>query len=43
LTAPGFCGASALSTALPGVDPGNTLALGRCGYGPRQPFLVVSP
>ena len=43
LTAPGFCGAAALSTALAGVDPGNTHALGRCGYGPRQPLLVVSP
>jgi len=43
LTAPGFCGASALATALPGLDPGNSHALGRCGYGPRQPLLVVSP
>jgi phospholipase C len=43
LTAPGFCGASATTTALPGVDPGNAHALGRCGYGPRQPLLVVSP
>jgi phospholipase C len=43
LTAPGFCGASANTTALPGVDPGNAHALGRCGYGPRQPLIVVSP
>ena len=46
LTAPGFCSASATGaagTALPGVDPGNAHALGRCGYGPRQPLLVVSP
>src|SRR5258708_29190233 len=43
LTAPGFCGESATTTALPGVDPGNLHALGRCGYGPRQPLLVVSP
>jgi phospholipase C len=28
---------------LPGVDPTNAHALGRCGYGPRQPLLVVSP
>ena len=42
LTGAGFCGAAATSTALPGVDPGNTHALGRCGYGPRQPLLVVS-
>jgi len=41
LTGPGLCGNSA--TALPGVDPANTHALGRCGYGPRQPFLVISP
>ena len=25
------------------VDPANTHALGRCGYGMRQPFLVISP
>ena len=41
LTGPGFCGNP--STALPGVDPQNTHALGRCGYGPRQPLLVISP
>jgi len=31
------------ATALPGVSPANTHALGRCGYGARQPLLVVSP
>jgi phospholipase C len=41
LTGPGLCGNPA--TALPGVDAGNAHALGRCGYGPRQPFLVISP
>ena len=41
LTGPGMCGNP--STALPGVDPNNPHALGRCGYGPRQPFLVISP
>ena len=41
LTGPGACGTAA--TALPGVNPANTHALGRCGYGPRLPFLVVSP
>jgi phospholipase C len=41
LTAPGACGDG--STALPGVDPGNAHAQGRCGYGPRLPLLVVSP
>jgi phospholipase C len=41
LTGPNACGTAA--NALPGLDPGNTHALGRCGYGPRQPLLVVSP
>jgi phospholipase C len=41
LTGTGTCGNPA--TALPGVDPGNVHALGRCGYGPRQPFLAISP
>ena len=31
------------STALPGIDASNPHAQGRCGYGPRQPLLVVSP
>jgi len=44
LTAPGFCGAAAATQALPGYNGnGNPHALGRCGYGPRQPLLVVSP
>jgi phospholipase C len=41
LTGPGACGSGA--TALPGLNPANQHALGRCGYGPRQPFLVISP
>ena len=41
LTGPNACGTGA--TALPGIDPGNTHALGRCGYGPREPLLVISP
>jgi phospholipase C len=41
LTAPGYCGTAA--TALPGVNPNTTHALGRCGYGPRLPLLVISP
>ncbi len=41
LTGPGACGNAA--TALPGVNPANMHALGRCGYGPRQPLVVVSP
>jgi phospholipase C len=41
LTGPGACGTAA--TALPGLNPANAHALGRCGYGPRQPLVVVSP
>ena len=41
LTGPNACGSAA--TALPGVNPANLHALGRCGYGPRQPLIVVSP
>ena len=41
LTGPGACGNGA--SALPGVAVGTTHAQGRCGYGPRMPFLVISP
>jgi phospholipase C len=41
LTGPNACGSATLS--LPGIDAGNAHALGRCGYGPRQPLLVVGP
>jgi len=42
LTGPGACGTAA--TSLPGVNPSaNPHALGRCGYGPRLPLLVISP
>jgi len=41
LTGANACGTGA--TALSGIDAGNTHALGRCGYGPRLPLLVVSP
>jgi len=41
LTGPNACGTAANS--LPGFDPGNAHALGRCGYGPRQPLMVISP
>ena len=42
LTGPGACGTAANS--LPGYNPSaNPHALGRCGYGPRLPFLVISP
>lgn len=41
LTGPGSCGSGAL--ALPGINPATIHAQGRCGYGPRQPLLVISP
>jgi phospholipase C len=41
LTGVGQCGAG--DTALPGINPATTHAQGRCGYGPRQPLLVISP
>jgi phospholipase C len=34
---------TAANNALPGVAAGTLHAQGRCGYGPRQPFLVISP
>jgi phospholipase C len=41
LTGAGVCGSGA--TALPGINASNLHALGRCGYGPRLPLLVISP
>jgi phospholipase C len=41
LTGPSACGTAA--TSLPGLNPALLHALGRCGYGPRQPLLVISP
>ncbi|MGO8672719.1 MAG: phospholipase C [Capsulimonadaceae bacterium] len=41
LTGPGACGTG--DAALPGVNPALAHAQGRCGYGPRLPFLVISP
>ena len=40
LSGTGACGDG--SSALPGVNPGTLHAQGRCGYGPRIPFLAVS-
>ncbi len=40
LTAPGQCGSSA-NTALAGAASEH--AQGRCGYGPRLPYMVISP
>jgi phospholipase C len=43
LTGSGLCGSGATAN-LPGIDPTTTPnAQGRCGYGPRLPFLVISP
>jgi phospholipase C len=41
LTGTGACGDG--TTALPGVTPSTTHAQGRCGFGPRQPLLLISP
>ena len=41
LTGPNACGTAA--TSLPGFEASNPHALGRCGYGPRQPLVVISP
>jgi phospholipase C len=41
LTGPNSCGDG--GSALPGVDPANAHAQGRCGFGPRLPMLLISP
>ena len=41
LNAPGSCGSGGAATTLTGIT--GEVAQGRCGYGPRLPFLVVSP
>ncbi len=41
LTGPNACGTA--SNSLRGLNPNNLHALGRCGYGMRQPLIVVSP
>jgi len=44
LNGTGVCiSAAAAAAALPGVNAATLHAQGRCGYGPRQPFLVISP
>ena len=40
LSGNGTCGDG--RSALPGIDPKTQHAQGRCGYGPRIPFLVIS-
>jgi phospholipase C len=41
LNGDGMCGDG--TSILPGISPANRHALGRCGYGPRLPLLVMSP
>ncbi|HXN84523.1 MAG TPA: alkaline phosphatase family protein [Candidatus Binataceae bacterium] len=41
LSGTGACGTG--GEALPGVNPATTHAQGRCGFGPRLPFMVISP
>jgi phospholipase C len=41
LTGPDACGDG--QSALPGIDPANEHAQGRCGFGPRLPMLAISP
>lgn len=41
LTSPGMCGTGV--NALPGVLSTTLHAQGRCGYGPRMPYMVISP
>jgi phospholipase C len=44
LNGAGICiSATAAAAALPGLSATTLHAQGRCGYGPRQPFLVISP
>jgi phospholipase C len=44
LNGTGICiSAAAAAAALPGVSATTLHAQGRCGYGPRMPFLVISP
>jgi phospholipase C len=44
LSGAGVCiSATAAAAAWPGVAPNALHAQGRCGYGPRLPFVVISP
>jgi phospholipase C len=51
LSGNGFCGTAGATNALPGIPVSNgnggttpnPHAQGRCGYGPRLPYLVISP
>ena len=41
LNGDGICGDGV--SILPGIKPSTRHALGRCGYGPRLPLLLISP
>jgi phospholipase C len=43
LTGAGACGTSGTTPQLPGPNSGSQSVNGRCGYGVRQPLLVISP
>jgi phospholipase C len=43
LTGVGACGTSGTTPQLPGPNSGALPVNGRCGYGVRQPLLVISP
>jgi phospholipase C len=43
LTGASACGTSGITPQLPGPNTGSLAVNGRCGYGVRQPLLVVSP
>ena len=43
ITGASACGTSAITPQLPGPNTGTAPVNGRCGYGVRQPLLVISP
>jgi phospholipase C len=43
LTGAGACGVSGTTPQLPGPNSGGNPVSGRCGYGVRQPLMVISP
>jgi phospholipase C len=43
LTGPSACGTSGTTPMLPGPNSNGVGVQGRCGFGPRTPFIVISP
>lgn len=43
ITGPNACGVAGTTNVLPGPNSNGKPVGGRCGYGPRTPFLVISP